>query len=170
MKTRKTDWSLASVLCAGLVMASFSVPDAGAHDRKLDLKRFNLDEVNRDPDRWAIDGCSFTLWQSDQHPWNDKYPFVFVQSLEGVKEVPGYIQVGSQFIPMKRAASGGDDVGYTVHPFMLYRSLDGKTLAYMELALAEQNGESAEVESGTIRVMRTGHVPFTVNVVGTAGC
>lgn len=141
-------------------------PQPKPDDGKLDLKLFDKAEVDRSK------GCSVALWQSNRDPDRDRYAFIFSEALTGQNHArqPARIKVGERILPMTRVAIGGKVGGYGLYPYQLYKLGEGDGFAVLELKLGEIEGETVEIEGGTLTVTMAGRQQARVTVKGGAGC
>jgi len=156
---------LAFLLASGL-WASSSPGWAQTPPKDVDLELFERSEVDRSK------GCSVVLWQHNRDPETDKFAYVFVETLAGENHTrrPARIKIGGVDTTLKRVAKGGKTTGYDLSEYQLYQLPAANEFVILELKLAEEQGETVDVESGKMTVITDGKLPFRTAVKGNAGC
>lgn len=156
---------LAILFACGL-FACASQAAAETPQKKVDLELFEKSEVDRSK------GCSVVLWQHNRDPETDKYAYLFAETLIGQNftRQPGRIKIGGVVKTLKRLAKGGKTTGYDLYEFQLYQLPAANEFVVLELKLAEEEGETVDVQDGRMTVIMDGKQPFRVSVKGNAGC
>jgi hypothetical protein len=134
--------------------------------KPIDLKLFEKTEVDRSK------GCSVVLWQDNKDPETDKYAYLFAETLSGKNHTrqPARIKIGDAVTTLKRVAKGGKTTGYDLFEFQLYQLPAPNEYVVLQLKLAEEQGESVDVEAGKMIVIMDGKPVFRTSVKGNAGC
>jgi hypothetical protein len=156
---------LATLFACGL-LACASQASAETPPKDIDLELFEKSEVDRSK------GCSVVLWQHNRDPEIDKFAYLFAETLVGPNHTrqPARIKIGGVVKTLKRIAKGGKTTGYDLYEFQLYQLPAANEFVVLELKLAEEEGESVDVQAGKITVIMDGKEPFRVSVKGNAGC
>ncbi len=156
-------WWLAVGVAA---LATPSIAEPAPPPADIDLKLFEKSEVDRSK------GCSVVLWQDDRDPEKDKYAYVFAEALSGTNlaRQPARIKIGGAVMTMKRVATGGKTTGYDLYEYQVYQLPAANEFVILQLTLAEEEGESVDVEAGKMTVIMKGKPHFRTSVKGNAGC
>lgn len=150
---------------AGSLLAAAVPAGADSTTQDLDLRLFKTSDIA------APGACSLRLWQADRDPHEDRFAHVFLEDIDyDHMRAPARIRIGDEVVGLRRVAVGGTATGYDLYPVQLYRSEDGDTRAILNLAFYPEEGEVIDVERGDLTVIRSGHLPFQVSVLGGAGC
>jgi hypothetical protein len=155
-----------AVLLVSVMLAHHSPGWAETAPKDIDLELFESSEVDRST------GCSIVLWQHDRDPDADKFAYLFVESLVGQDNArrPARIRIGGVDKTLKRVAKGGRTTGYDLFEFQLYQLPAANEFVILELELADEQGETVDVEAGKMTVVMDGKLPFRTAVKGNAGC
>jgi hypothetical protein len=156
---------LAILLASGLCVSS-SQGWTQTQPKDVDLELSERTEVDRSK------GCSVVLWQHNRDPETDKFAYLFVETLVGKNHTrqPARIKIGGVDKTLKRVAKGGRTTGYDLFEFQLYQLPAANEFVILELKLAEEQGETVDVEAGKMTVIMDGKLPFRTAVKGNAGC
>ncbi len=152
------------VLVCGLT--ALAAPLSAGAGEAIDLELFEKSEINRS------EGCSVVLWQDDRDPDEDKYAYLFAETLSGENHTrqPARIKIGNEVTPLNRIATGGKTTGYDLYEYQLYRMPSENEFVIINLQLAEEEGESVDVVSGVMILIMRGKPVFRATVKGNAGC
>lgn len=154
---------LVTLLWCLVVMA---LPVVAEPNATIDLKLFEKSEVDRSK------GCTVVLWQDDRDPEADKFAYLFAETLVDKKHTrqPARMKIGKTVTTLTRVATGGKTTGYDLYEYQLYRMPTPGEFVVMDLKLAEEEGESVDVISGTVILIMKGKPVFRATVKGNAGC
>lgn len=157
---------MASVFAVLACFVALLPSPSSAEPSAIDLKLFEKSEVDRSK------GCSVVLWQDDRDPEKDKYAYIFAETLSGKNHArqPARIKIGGVVTTMKRVATGGKTTGYELYEYQVYQLPEEKEFVILQLRLAEEEGESVDVESGVMIIIMKGKPVFRATVKGNAGC
>lgn len=161
------DRRLAGLFASGVLALSSPISaETAAPSADVDLKLFEKTEVDRS------NGCSVVLWQDDRDPETDRYAYLFAETLSGKNHTrqPARIKIGGAVTTMKRVAKGGKTTGYDLFEYQLYQLPAPNEFVVLQLKLAEEEGESVDVESGAMTIIMKGKPLFRATVKGNAGC
>lgn len=152
--------------CAIVALASPLSAETAVPPAAIDLKLFEKSEVDRSK------GCSVVLWQDDRDPETAKYAYLFAETLSGKNHArqPARIKIGDAVTTLKRVATGGKTTGYDLYEYQLYQLPAANEFVVLQLKLAEEAGESVDVESGVMIIIMRGKPVFRATVKGNAGC
>jgi hypothetical protein len=156
----------ASFLTAALLLGTAPAIAQSAAQPEIDLKLFEKAEVDRSK------GCSVVLWQANRDPVTDKFAYLFTEVLTGQNHArqPARIKIAGQVVTLTRVATGGKSTGYGLYPYQLYKLSGPDDFVVLELKLAAEDGESVDVDSGTMSIIMKGRQVFRASVKGNAGC
>ena len=157
---------LFAVYGASLLGFSSAAVAQTAAQPSIDLKLFEKSEVDRSK------GCSVVLWQADRDPDTDKFAYLFMERLSGKNHTrqPARMKIAGQIVTMTRVATGGKNNGYNLFEYQLYKLPEADEFVVLELKLAPLEGESVEIDDGTMSVIMKGKQIFRASVKGNAGC
>jgi hypothetical protein len=132
----------------------------------IDLKLFEKSEVDRSK------GCSVVLWQANRDPEKDKFAYLFTEVLAGKNHTrqAAKIKIGETIVPLTRVATGGKTTGYNLFEYQLYKMSAADEFVVLQLKLAPEEGESVDVEDGSMSIIMKGKPVFRATVKGNAGC
>jgi hypothetical protein len=157
-----------TILGAMLALAGLASPALGqtAAQPDVDMKLFEKTEVDRSR------GCSVVLWQANRDPENDKFAYIFQEALAPRTHArqPARIKIGSQVVMMTRVATGGKTNGYALHEYQLYKLPGPDEFVILQLKLGELEGETIDIDDGTMSIVMKGRQVFRASVKGNAGC
>jgi len=155
-----------AILGACCVLATASPGLAESQPEKIDLELFEKSEIDRNK------GCSVVLWQDDRNPAQDKYAYLFNESLIGQNHArqSARIKIGGEIKQLKRVATGGNTTGYKVFEYQLYTLPEPNEFVILELKLAQMLLGAVEIEAGKLTVIMDGKPKFRVAVKGKAEC
>jgi hypothetical protein len=147
-------------------LAALAAPMSADAEEAIDLELFEKSEINRS------EGCSVVLWQDDRDPDEDKYAYLFAETLSGENHTrqPARIKIGDEVTLLNRVATGGKTTGYNLYEYQLYRMPNENEFVILDLQLADEEGESVNVVSGVMILIVKGKPVFRATVKGNAGC
>lgn len=159
MKVLATSNALACLAGGGTALAQ------NAKNQDSDLRLFGKAQVDR---RRA---CAVALRQANRDPDRDNFAYVFVEALDSnPARRPARVKIGQDVLRLRRVATGGQESGYKLFAYQLYRTEAEHGFVVLELKLVDSEGKAAEVESGSLNVCRPGKLPMRVSVKDGAGC
>jgi Protein of unknown function (DUF1176) len=160
--------ALAAASVFAFLSALIAYPALGqtAAQPDVDLKLFEKPEVDRSK------GCSVVLWQANRDPETDKFAYIFHETLAPRTHArqPARIKIGGNVLTMTRVALGGKTNGYALHEYQLYKLPGPDEFVILQLKIGELEGETIDVDEGTMSVIMKGRQVFRAAVKGNAGC